>query len=411
MGRFASTHHGCAGCDHHRCAGGDRSFNKFCLNSSHKSRQLTLNFASIQFEDKEIDIGVTPFKDKDHLRALRQENVGKYLFHRYGDYIFSVALTKNVPVLGEQKIKKKLSENLHLVANLVRNAIINYLNSISRPVLKYEPLEFLSDSRKGNLLDKACSPIIEIPDWLVICPRYVMPIRTVEFDNEPASLGLALNSHTKRSIELTCSALLKKGIDLIGLYVSQPVKSGDPRIAAYSKLLGQVQAVDGQYLRLTDAREGRERVLASEVFLEPRKEAFRRCLENVFREKSPEIEKKADDIIAAFRSGSARLKQLQAVSQHLSKQKLTIVPGVTFSLQPFLSEKEENNLPTIHKARSAVHVFDSTGAKTDIWNDRGLTEYGPYSSRTFTPSTPRICLVSQRTRIARQWSRALPSFW
>ena len=303
-----------------------------------------------------------------------------------------------MPVLGDQTIKKKLSENLHLVANLVRNAIIDYLNSIKRPILKYEPLEFLADSRKENLLAKACPPNTDIPDWLVICPRYVMPIRTVEFDNEPASLGLALNSHTKRSIELACSALLKKGIDLTGLYVSQPVKSGDPRIAAYSKLLGQVQSVDGQYLQLTDAREGRERVLASEVFLEPRKEAFRRCLESVFREKTPEIEKKTDDIIAAFRSGSARLKQLQAVSQHLSKQNLSLIPGATFSLQPFLSEKEENNLPAIHKARSAVHVFDSTGAKTDIWNDRGLTEYGPYSSRTFTPSTPRICLVSQRTR-------------
>ncbi|MEO0519217.1 MAG: Piwi domain-containing protein [Cyanobacteria bacterium P01_A01_bin.116] len=175
------------------------------------------------------------------------------------------------------------------------------------------------------------------------------------------------------------------------------MKASDPRIAAYPKLLGQVQAVDGEHLQLTDTKDGRERVLASEVFLEPRKEAFKRCLAHIFREKAPAIEKRLENVISDFRSGPARLKQLQAVSEHLSKKALSIVPGVPFSLHAFLSEGYDN-LPTIHKAPSATYVFDATGSKTSNWNDGGLTEYGPYDSRTFTPSTPRICIICQHTR-------------
>ena len=362
-----------------------------------RARQLTLNFAPIQFEDEEIVIGVTPFKDKDQLRTLRQKNAGTYLFHRHGNHIFSVALVENLPVFGEQTISKKLSDSLHLVANLVRNALIEYLNTIERPVVRYDPLEFLADSKKENLLIKACPPDVEVPDWLSVRPRYVMPIRTVEFDNQPMSLGLALDVHTKRAIELPCNALIKKGISVIGLYVSQPMRKGDPRIAGYSKLLGRVQAVDGEHLQLTDTREGRERVLASEVFLEPRKEAFKRCLEYVFGDRTPAIEKRLEDAIAAFRSGPARLTQLQAVSEHLSKKALSIVPGVPVSLHTFLSEGA-SNLPTIHKAPSTTYVFDAAGSKTSTWNDGGLTEYGPYDSRTFTPSTPRLCIICQHTR-------------
>lgn len=362
-----------------------------------KSRQLTLNFSPIKFEDKEIKIGVTLFKDKEQLRTLRQKNAGIYLFHRYGDHIFSVALVEDVPVFGDQTIQEKLSDNLYLVANLVRNALIEYLNTLERPVVRYEPLEFLADSTRENLLTKVCPSDIEVPDWLSVRPRYVMPIRTVEFDNQPMSLGLALDVRTKRAIELPYSALIREGINVIGLYVSQPMRASDPRMAAYPKLLGQVQAVDGEYLQLTDTRDGRERVLASEVFLEPRKEAFKRCLEHIFGARASSIEKKLENAIADFRSGPARLTKLQAVSKHLSKQALSIVPGVSFSLHPFLSEGE-NNLPTIYKAPPATYVFDATGSKTATWNDGGLTEYGPYDSRTFTPSTPRICIVCQHTR-------------
>lgn len=351
-----------------------------------KSRQLTLNFSPIKFEDKKIEIGVTPFKDKDQLRTLRQKNAGTYLFHRYGDHIFSVALIEDVPVFGDQIIEKKLSDNLYLVSNLVRNALIDYLNAIQRPVIRYDPLEFLADSKKENLLTKICPPDIEVPDWLSVRPRYVMPIRTVEFDNQPMSLGLALDVRTKRAIELPCSALIRQGINVVGLYVSQPMGAGDPRIAAYPKLLGQVQAVDGEHLQLTDTRDGRERVLASEVFLEPRKEAFKRCLAHIFGEKALAVEKKLESAISDFCSGPARLKQLQVVSEHLSNKALSIVPGVSFSLHAFLSEGD-NNLPTIHKAPPATYVFDATGSKTAPWNNGGLTEYGPYDSRTFTPST------------------------
>lgn len=364
-------------------------------------RKLTLNFAPICFDDAEISVGIIPFEDKDQLRTLRQSHSDTYLFHRDGSQILSVALVPDAPVLGDQSGQIKLSEKHYLTAALVRNSLINFLHGLDRRILKYDPVEFVADPERDNLLTKIFPPNIQVPDWLSICPRYIAAIRTVRFDHRPMSLGLALNVRTRRWIELPCSLLLEKGIPLTGLYVSELVQPNDPRLAPYSRLLGQVQSIVCEQLRLTDAREDIELVSASDVFLEPRREAFKRCLECLFQERTPAIEKDLDDQLADFRSGPSRLKRLQTVAQYLSGQSLEILPGVTFSLQSFLSETGSQNLPSVHTAPRTMYVFDAAGEKTNGWHDGGLNEYGPYTAPTFTPSTPRMCVICQGTRKGR----------
>ncbi len=186
-----------------------------------------------------------------------------------------------------------------------------------------------------------------------------------------------------------------------GLYVSESVKPSDPRIASWFRLLGQVQSTEGDQLKLIDTREGMEVVSAQKVFLEPRREAFNLCLKHIFKERLPEVEEDLGALLADFRSGPSRLKRLRAVAKYFSEQSLEILPGVTFTLQPFLSENEDKTLPPVHTVPRTVYVFNDSGEKTDTWHDRGLNEYGPYTSTTFTPSTPRICIICQGTRKGR----------
>ncbi|MGG6294929.1 argonaute/piwi family protein [Leptolyngbya sp. AN02str] len=381
--------------------GSSRDGNGNSFNSATHSRKLTLNFAPIQFDDAEVTVGLMPYEGKESLRALRQNHSNTHLFHRYGNQILSVALISDVGVLGDKVETVNLSNNLYLTATLVRNALINFLHRLNRRVLKFSPVEFVADPLKENLLAKVCPSDIQIPDWISICPRYIAAIRTARFDGQPTTLGLALNVRTTKLIELPCSVLLEKGVSLSGLYVSELIRSSDSRIAPYSKLLGQVQSIEGEQLKLIDAREGVELVSAQEVFLEPRREAFNRCLEHIFAERSPDVEKDLDNLLADFRSGPSRLRRLQAVAGYLSEKSLEMLPGVTFTLQPFLSENKSRTLPPVQLAPRAVYVFDDSGEKTDTWHDRGLNEYGPYTSPTFTPSTPRICIICQGTRKGR----------
>jgi hypothetical protein len=162
-----------------------------------------------------------------------------------------------------------------------------------------------------------------------------------------------------------------------------------------------VQSIDGEQLMLTDTRSDITAVCANKVFLEPRREAFKHCLEHLFKEQAFAIEEALDEELAAFRSGPARLKRLQAVVKYLSEQSLEMLPGISFSLQSFLTEEDSQSFPAIHTAPRTTYVFDPAGEKTYYWNDGGLNEYGPYTAPTFTPSTPRICVICQRTRKGR----------
>lgn len=136
-------------------------------------------------------------------------------------------------------------------------------------------------------------------------------------------------------------------------------------------------------------------------FLEPRGEAFKRCLDYLFQERAEVIGKDLEDQLAAFRSGSPRLQRLQNVAQYFSNQSLEMAPGVKFSFQPFLREAEARKFPSVQMAPRTTYVFDAAGEKTDTWHDRGLNKYGPYTAPTFTPSTPRICIICQKTRKGR----------
>lgn len=60
-----------------------------------------LNFAPIHFEDAEIIVGVAPYKDRDHLRSLRQQYSDTHLFHREKNQILSVASAYEVEALAE----------------------------------------------------------------------------------------------------------------------------------------------------------------------------------------------------------------------------------------------------------------------------------------------------------------------
>jgi hypothetical protein len=375
--------------------------NKSLSNISSNVRTLTLNFAPIHFDDAEISVGVIPYEDKDQLRTLRRSHSDTHLFYRDGSAILSVALVSDVLPLGEQSIQIRLSEKLHLCAALARNALINFLYSLNRKVLEYDPIEFVADPRKDNFLTKILPSNIELPNWLSICPRYIAAIRTVSFDYCSKSLGLALNVRTRRWIELPCSLLIEQGIPLTDLYVSELVQPNDQRMAPYLKLLGQVQSIEGEQLALNDARTGIDTVSASEVFLEPRREAFKRCFAKLFGEQASAIEEALDKELADFRNGPTRLKRLQTVTRYLSNQSLEMLPGVKFSFQPFLSEADPQSFPSVHVAPRTTYVFDAAGEKTSYWHDGGLNEYGPYTAPTFTPSTPRICVICQRTRKGR----------
>ena len=65
-----------------------------------------------------------------------------------------IALKTDAPPLGSKSRKIRLKDNLGLTASVIRNALINYLAGLPRPVLDYDPIRFVSQE---DIL-QACLP-------------------------------------------------------------------------------------------------------------------------------------------------------------------------------------------------------------------------------------------------------------
>jgi Piwi domain len=358
------------------------------------NRQLALNLSPIKFEDVEINVGIFNYQSKEQLKNLRCE-YNTHVFHRDNqNQILSVSIIPEGMTLGEKSKTIKLSDDLHLCAVLIRNSLINFLHKNNRKVIKYNPIEFIA---KENLLAKIL-PNNDALTWLSVNPVYSAAVRTVSFDHRSLSLGMALNVRTVRRIEQRCDALLAEGFPLIDLYVSRLIPANDRRMAPYSRLLGRVQSIEDGQLTLADARSEEIVVSSGEVFLEPRSEAFNRCLKHMLKEEASQVKQTLDRDLAEFRKGPTRLDMLQKVIEYFITHPLEILPGSTFILEPFLTEVSSRTFPAVHTAPKPTYVFDPTGNKTDTWHDRGLNKYGPYTAQTFTPSKPHICVICQKTQ-------------
>src|SRR5262249_40126928 len=140
---------------------------------------LVLNFSPLEFDDEEVDADVFPYgPDGDEvLKKLRTEHWKTHVFRRDGpDEIVAIAVAPDALNFSTKIRKIRLKENLGLTASLIRNALINYLAGLPRPVLNYDPIRFISQE---NLLDSSLPAGAECPEWLGVRPLFDMAIRPI----------------------------------------------------------------------------------------------------------------------------------------------------------------------------------------------------------------------------------------
>ena len=92
-----------------------------------------MNFSPIRFGEYEINVGELRYGEggEEVLKQLREEHKATHVFRREGaDSILAVPLGSDASLLGEPKTVR-LKDHLGLVAALVRNALLTYLNAAS----------------------------------------------------------------------------------------------------------------------------------------------------------------------------------------------------------------------------------------------------------------------------------------
>jgi hypothetical protein len=361
---------------------------------------LVLNFSPLEFDDTEVDAGVFAYgpDGDDVLKKLRKEHWKTHVFRRDGpDEIVAVAVTADAPKIGTKSRKIRLPENLGLTASLIRNALINYLAGLPRPVLNYDPIRFISQE---NLLESCLPAGMECPEWLGVRLLFDMAIRPIYFFKREPLIAAVFDVRTTRILDRTAAELINEGFSPVGHYAAERVsRNEDPRILARPELVGKIQAVDGTELLLTDAKDDRKSIAADKVWLEKR--AFPDYLAHRVDGNYEAVGAALEKARAELRSGPAKLQKIRSFVNFFAAQKLFLAPGIAFKFTPLLSETTSDLFPALESAPKPMYIFDQTGSKADTWHDNGLNQHGPYTAKVFTPNRPRLCVICQKAQKGR----------
>lgn len=370
--------------------------------------RLVLNVAPIDFdEDTAVDVGFFPYGDHEQLKSLRNQHGATHLIRchrsrsaggkvRSRTQIVAIPIAEDAPTVGETYGKITLNDNLGHAAALIRESLITYLAGLPRRVFKHRPVTFLAEGKNDDLLRGFVPRGVECPDWLGVNPLFEIEVRVVEFARRSPFVGAFLNVCTRRRIERTCDSLVADGFSIIGRYVGKHVVSSDPRIQPRFRLVGRAESLDGNTIRLSDCRDDKDTICLSDAFIEVA--AFDDILRHVFDRNYRTVKHRLDQTLVTFRKGPAVLSRLSRLRDFFADENrvFEMLPGVAWGCSDFLSERQAGALPRIETAPRVVYVFDSNGQKTDTWHDRGMDTHGPYSTPTFSPTEPRICVICQK---------------
>jgi hypothetical protein len=350
--------------------------------------QLALNVAPIHYPASVVTAYSETFKSTDEIQVIRERYRGSHFVRRSGEkQVLIVPLHANLPALSTP-VQVDLSKSTYLIAALVREALTNYLSSIERQIIGLNPISFVdtkTDLLQQALLGKSHAGLI------LVRPAIAIDVRVFEFEPGALFVGSALTIRVTKSIEGVCSALLAKGMNLIGLYVGPKLADRDSRVRPRLVSFGKVSRVEGENLILEDARSSQEHIASKDAFLDASPEAVKRAFEFGFGSDATAIRTRLFHLENEFNGGPKKWQRVKQVNDYLQTLSLEFLPSIQFKFQPFISK-----LPPVQTCPKPIYVFDPSGAQTNTWHDAGLKEFGPYTRQTFTPSKPRICIICQQ---------------
>ena len=366
-----------------------------------------LNVAPLELTGGPVQVERLRYIDAGWLRELRTQTRETHVVRRelQTNTVVCVPLNRNAPSLGGATEIIDLKEDLYLAANLVRNALLAYLTSIKRTVLDFQPVTFLASGGTNDFFAAALPKGVKNPGLLRVSPVFELDVRVISPEDQPAYVAITFNGYVTRRILASCAELIRDGVEVRGVYVKRIAETNDQRLAPKLKTVGQVASIDGGTLRLVDHREDTPTIQTAEAYPHARGEFFDRCVRAFFPRHAATMIESVGQAMTNFRQGGQMLDRLSSIRGYIARQNLPLPQGVTCTLGCFLdsvAQDDPHPFPKLHLAQSPVYILDPAGnQKTCEWPpDKGLTRFGPYSSRGFSPNRPKVCVIHQRSRRA-----------
>ncbi|HTJ70687.1 MAG TPA: Piwi domain-containing protein [Actinospica sp.] len=338
--------------------------------------------------------GVLSYESAEQLGELRARFADSHVVMRRGSQIIIAAFDVDAAVVGDETRFTALHD-LEIVMRLVERRLVWLLTREWGYLLRREaPPKFISRRPERDLLMQASNGCRL--GGLHVYPQYTLDVRHSGPRNSP---GIVLGIKARYELTRPVADLLGAGVNIEGKHVltiqedqlARPYHDPDAR----RRLAGLVIAVRGDRL-VIDTPDGREEVATSEAWLEARREVFDEVLAALAGSRHGEIARRLEEKVFGISGAEGRLALTTQLAGWLGRKTIAVVPGVEVRIQPPIGAGEAGANVAGRRIEEPVFAFDLGGEKTHRSADKGLEAYGPFDSEMFSPTRPRIAVITPR---------------
>ncbi len=328
-----------------------------------------LNAFPLKIPEVELEARQVPY-EKETLDVLRAKHGSTHSFRRQGDKILIFSGNNTFPSSGTPNTIV-LKENLGIFCSLVKDGLARHLAGLGRNPSGFNPIELVSAKPEDNLL----IPILGTEYPFKVCAKYTIDTRTVQ--NHPT---LIIDCTTRRVAKENGLFFLNAGFDLMGRYVVTQQEDG------YRKLLGSVSACNGETLHITRPDGQSIQIEAKDVYLEANRPNFDDYILHTHGAEKDSILERIRQAVSAFNGGENKKVRIDKLKKYIQSNTIPLIDGTRIEIE---------DSPDIQKdcgqMQKPVFVFNDNGQAD--WTEKGLTQSGPYTKRTFDRNDPSICVI------------------
>lgn len=308
--------------------------------------------------------------DKETLDGLRSKYGSTHYFCRKGDKILILSSNGTFPVPGTQ-ITISLKDNFDIFCSLVKDGLTRHLAGLGRKPFGFNPIELVSAKLEDDLL----AAILGDTYPFKICAKYSINTRYVQ--DHPC---LLIDCTTRLVLKENGMFFLKSGFNLRGRYVV--IEQGD----GYRKLLGLVSEIKGEALEVTQPEGRVVQVDAKDVYLEASRKNFDDYLLHTHGLQKDTVIERIRQSVSIFNGGENKKVRIDKLKKYIQSQAISLVDGTRIEI-----DDARDIQKYCEQMQKPIFVFNDNGEAD--WAEKGLTQSGPYTKRTFDRNDPSICVI------------------
>ncbi|MEJ8569288.1 Piwi domain-containing protein [Elongatibacter sediminis] len=328
-----------------------------------------LNAFPLKIPDVELKALRVPY-DKETLYGLRAKHGSTHFFRRQRENILIFSVDGTFPVSGTSQTIVP-NENFGIFCSLVKDGLTRHFAGLGRNPSGFNPIELVSARPQDNLL----SPILGDDYPFKVCVKYTINTRYVQ--GHPC---LVIDCSTRRILKENGLFFLNDGFDPMGRYMVTEQEDG------YRRLLGSVSAIKGETLHVTRTDGQVVQVDAKGVYLEASRKNFDDYILHTHGAQKDAIVERIRQTVSTFNGGENKTARIDTLKKYIQSKTIPLIDGTRIEIQDALDIQKDSG-----QMQKPVFVFNDNGEAD--WAEKGLTQSGPYTKRTFDRNDPSICVI------------------